>query len=399
MATPQWHEPTVALLEEALVALPPDDSALRSRVLAALALELYFTSARERGIAVATESVAMARRIGDDDALAFALACKYTAFSDPEHMPDRLATSVELVTVGERLGNAELALVGHVQRACDLLEQAQVDDASREAAKAIAIVDELGQPIQRYYVVWLQSTLALLAGRFDDAERFSNEVFAIAVAAGHPDASVVWGTQALVLAWQRGETAHLLEPALRLLGELPALTTWPAAVALIEATSGHIEGARRRLREMAGDLDATELGATWIGAMLALAEVARIADEPAAVPCLYERLLPYADRICVISLSLSELGPVSRGLGVLATLQHDFSAAANHFEHALGVSREIAAPAHLARTSVDYARMLLARGTEGDATRASELLHGARATAADLGMAGLLSDIAALALD
>jgi hypothetical protein len=100
----------------------------------------------------------------------------------------------------------------------------------------------------------------------------------------------------------------------------------------------------------------------------------------------------------VISLSLSELGPVSRGLGVLAALQHDYSAAAKHFEHALGVSREIGAPAHLARTSVDYARMLLARGEEGDASRADELLDAARTTASDLGMAGLLSDIAALAL-
>lgn len=396
MATPQWHAPTVTLLEEALSALSSDDSSLRSRVLAALALELYFTSARERGIAVSTESVAMARRIGDDDALAFALACKYTAFSDPDHLADRLDTSVELVTVGERLGNAELGLVGHVQRACDLLEQAQVDEASREAAAAIAIVDELGQPIQRYYVVWLQSTLALLAGRFADAERFSNEVFDIAIAAGHPDAFVVRGTQALVLAWQRGETEPLLEPARRLLDELPELTTWPAAVALVEATSGHVEEARARLLEMARDLDALELGATWMGAMLALGEVARIADEPSVARCLYERLLPYADRICVISLSLSEFGPVSRGLGVLATLGRDFSAAEDHFEHALDVSHRIGAPAHLARTSVDCARMLLARGGEGDATRARELVDAARTTATDLGMSGLLTDIAAL---
>jgi hypothetical protein len=203
----------------------------------------------------------------------------------------------------------------------------------------------------------------------------------------------------LVLAWQRGETEPLLEPARRLLDELPALTTWPAAVALVEATSGHVEEARRRLRDVAGDLDALELGATWMGAMLALTEVARVADERSVASALYERLLPYADRMCVISLSLSELGPVSRGLGVLATLRDDFSGAAIHFDHALAVSREIGAPAHVARTSVDYARMLLARGAEGDATRANDLLRDARTIASDLGMTGLLSDIAALAFD
>ena len=43
-------------------------------------------------------------------------------------------------------------------------------------------------------------------------------------------------------------------------------------------------------------------------------------DEPAAARPIYERLAPYADRICVVSLNLSEMGPVERTLGVLATL-------------------------------------------------------------------------------
>jgi len=217
MANPGWHDPVIELLEQALDLLPGEDSVLRSRVLAALSLELYFTPQHQRGLTTSAEAIAMARRIGDDDALAFALANAHTALSDPRHLDARLTVSTELVAVSERAGNPELAYIGHVHRACDLLELTRVEDARRSARAAVEIVDDLGQPMQRYFVMWLQSTLALLEGRFDDAQRHSDEALEIGIAADHPDAFVVWGTQALVLGWQRGEVAHLVEPAQQLL--------------------------------------------------------------------------------------------------------------------------------------------------------------------------------------
>ena len=50
MASPGWHDPVIALLEDALELLPVEDSGLRSRVLAALSLELYFTPQQLRGL-------------------------------------------------------------------------------------------------------------------------------------------------------------------------------------------------------------------------------------------------------------------------------------------------------------------------------------------------------------
>jgi tetratricopeptide (TPR) repeat protein len=393
LANPGWHQPTIMLLEEALGALPDDDTVLRSRVLAALSLELYFTPEQQRGITTGTEAIAMARRIDDDEALAFALACTHTAIFDPGHLEERLAVSTELIAVGERAGNPELALVGHVHRAGDLLELEQVDGARKETDAASAIVEQLGQPMQRYFVIWLQSTLALLEGRFDDAERLSNEALDIGIAANHPDAFVVWGTQAAVLAWQRGDTSHLLASARQLLDEFPDLSAWPAAVALVEVMAGEPEAARARLRAYAADLDVLEFNSIWTAAMLALTEVARITDARDAAGPLYERLAPHARTLCVVSLNLSEMGPVSRAVGVLATLAGDLAGAERHFEDALAVSGRIGAPPHVARTSVDYARMLLERGAGGDVERAGALLGPAASTARHLGMAGLLADI------
>ncbi|MFI5046435.1 MAG: serine/threonine-protein kinase PknK [Acidimicrobiia bacterium] len=399
LATPAWHGPTIELLEEALDALPDEDGVLRSRVLAALALELYFTPARERGLVVAEQGVEMARRTGDDEALAFALACAHTAISDPDHLQIRLDLTTELIAVGRRLGDAELELVGHVDRSADLLESIEVEEARREAALATEIVDELGQPMQRYFVMWLQSTLELLAGRFDEAERLSNEALTIAMNANHPDAYIVWGTQALVLAWQRGDTSHLLEPARQLLGEFPDLTSWPAAVALVEAGAGELDAARERLVAFVDRLDHLTFGGTWLPAMMAITDVARVTEEASVAERIMRPLEPYADRICVVSLNVTEFGPVSRSLGVLATLLGDHDLATEHFEHALGTSRAIGARAHVARVSVDYARMLTARRAAGDDARVASLLDSASASAEQLGMLGLQRDIDALHTD
>jgi class 3 adenylate cyclase/tetratricopeptide (TPR) repeat protein len=393
MASPDWHDPVIEHLEGALEMLPDADSVLRSRVLAALSLELYFTPDYPRGIRISSEAIEMARRTGDDDALAFALACAHTAISDPGHLDARLMVSTELVAVGERAGNPELAYVGHVHRACDLLELARVDDARRSARAAAEIVEDLGQPMQRYFVVWLHSTLALLEGRLDDAQRLADEALEIGIAADHPDAYVVWGTQAFVLGWQRGEVGHLVEPARQLLEQFPELTAWPAAVAFVEALAGFEDDARKRLITLTADLDAIAFGGTWLPAMLALVEVCRILDERDCAAPIYERLVPYAQRLCVISLNLSEMGPMTRALGVLATLMGDYSRAELHFADALATSERIGAPPHVARTHVDHARMLLARNAPGDAERARELLDLARPLAERIGMTGLVTDI------
>jgi tetratricopeptide (TPR) repeat protein len=398
LANPGWHEPAIALLEEALAALPDDDSVLRSRALAALSLELYFTPQQARGVTTSADAIAMARRTHDDEGLAFALACAHTAISDPDHLRERLEIATELVTVGERAGNPELALVGHVHRACDLLEPVRVDEARREADAASTIVEQLGQPMQRYFVIWLRSTLALLEGRFDDAELLAQDALEIGLASGHPDSMLVYGTQATILGWQRGDTSHLLEPARQLLDEFSSLSAWPAAVALVEATAGETEQARARLRAFVADLDGLDFSAIWVAALMALTEVARDTGERDVAGLLYERLAPYADTLCVVSLNLSELGPVSRSVGVLAALTGDFARAERHFQAALSASRRIGAPPHVARASVDYARMLLERVEADDAERARELLADAARTARELGMAGLLADIDTLSV-
>jgi hypothetical protein len=63
----------VGLLEEALSSLPQADSTLRARVLGRLAMELYWSTAREHRTSLSQQTVEMVRRLGGPATLASTL--------------------------------------------------------------------------------------------------------------------------------------------------------------------------------------------------------------------------------------------------------------------------------------------------------------------------------------
>ena len=398
MASPGWHDPVIALLEDALELLPAEDSGLRSRVLAALVTRALLHA---RSSCAASPSALKPSPWRGGSATTTHLRsrsptrtrhCTTPGTSMPGS-PCRPSSSPSASASATPSSRTSVTCIARAT-----FSSSRVSTTLRRSARAAAeIVEDLGQPMQRYFVIWLESTLALLEGRFDDAQRLSDEALDIGIAADHPDAFVVWGTQALVLGWQRGEVAHLVEPAQQLLEQFPDLTAWPAAVALTEVLAGLHDEARARLHAYTADLDVLDFGAIWVPALVALTEVCRIVDAPECAAPIYERLVPYAQTLCVVSLNLSEMGPVSRSLGVLASLMGDYARAELHFADALATSERIGAPPHVARTSADYARMLLSRGAAGDHERAQALLTQARSIAERIGQGGVLADVAGLA--
>ena len=401
LAQPSWHGPVIEQLEAALAMLPEEDSALRSRVLAALSLELYFLfedspELQARRWGAGAQAVGIARRIGDDAALAFALACRHTAIFDPDHLRDRLATATELIEVCGRTGNLELELIGHVHRACDLLELTRVDEARHEAELGARLAEELKRPMQRYFVVLLQAVLASLDGRFDESEALADEALNIGLTGGHPDSMVVYATQSAVFGWQHGDTSHLVEAAEQLLEEFADLPAWRAAVALVMAMGGRVDAARAQARFFSDNPAGLDRKSIMTAALCALGEVARILDDHEVATLVYDRLSPYAGLLCVASINVTEMGPISRALGVLATVIGDYDAAERHFTDALETSERIAAPAHAARTKADHARMLLARRGDGDVEVARRFLLEARPVADSLGMHGVVTDLDSL---
>jgi hypothetical protein len=131
--------------------------------------------------------------------------------------------------------------------------------------------------------------------------------------------------------------------------------------------------------------------------VLAALVTARLEDVTAA-RALYPALLPYAEQN--VSMNMEQpvvcFGSVAFYLGMLATVTSSWSEAEQHFEAAIRAHERLGAGPLLARTRVEYARMLLRRGRLGDAGQVQRLLARAEATAEMLDMAELRGQIAAL---
>ena len=97
-------------------------------------------------------------------------------------------------------------------------------------------------------------------------------------------------------------------------------------------------------------------------------------------------LVPYADHLPTFSLGTASAS-VSHFLGRLATTLGHLDQADGHFTEAAAVHGRIGAPIWLARTRLEWARMLLLRGDAEDAERARQLLGQALATARELSLA------------
>jgi hypothetical protein len=102
---------------------------------------------------------------------------------------------------------------------------------------------------------------------------------------------------------------------------------------------------------------------------------------------LFDLLAPYGSQ--VVFTNAGAPGAVAHYLAILAATFGDFDEAQSRFAVAATTHERIGAPTWLARTRVEWARMLLARAKPGDTEQAHGLLRQALATARDRGLTNI----------
>jgi hypothetical protein len=180
--------------------------------------------------------------------------------------------------------------------------------------------------------------------------------------------------------------------------ELPGLRAGLAN--LLAETPGREDDARVQFERLAATAFA-DVPRTWdwIGTMSTNARTcARLGDVRRA-RILYDLLLPHDGGGVPVGYGTGWDGAVAHHLGLLATVRSDFAAAERHFAAAERMHRTGGARSLLAQTQHERARMLLARGDDGDAVEARRLLREAARTYEAIGAAGRLADVRALAAD
>ena len=378
----------VPLLQDALVALPEEDSVLRVKLLARLAGALRDQPSPRPVASISREALEMARRLGDPATLAYALDGFYAGIRYPQHAAEWRAMGNELVAAAEAAGDKERAWAGHQHLVGPLMLVGDLDGVDGELEAMERLLDELRQPAHMWAHSITQTMRVLFAGRFEEAEALLERNRELGHRAQTPDITYT-GARVLVLFVLRREQGRLDEveaPLARHVEEYPGLVLFRSALAALRCDLGRHAEARDLLDALASDGFA-DLPARqeWFFAAGLLAEVCARLGDRARAAALYELLLPHAG--CNL-LNWVEVcaGSTSRYLGLLATTMSRWPDAERHFEAAIDMDRRTGGRPWLAHAQADYARMLLARREPGDRERAGELIASARAIYEQLGM-------------
>ena len=380
----------VTLLEEALVTLGPHEDGARARLLARLAMELYFAGAAERRATLIDEAVAIARRLGDPATIAYALNARYAALWGPENATERLEIAKEVLELARRANDHRLAREGRGRRIVALLELGDIATAHAEIDAHARAAEELRQPYGRWQAAVWQAAEALLAGRFTDGESRARDALELGRRVRMTDAENCFAVQSFVAAMELGRLGDLQHTVEQLSKREPEPMQWITGLAYLYAELGRRDEAAAAFEPVAArGFAAIARDNQWLTRIATLADTCAFLGDVAHAGELHDLLLPYAERNVVMVEGWACFGSAARPLAALAATIGQWDDAEAHFQAAIDLNSRLGARPWLARTELAYAQMLLARCAKGDAERAHDLLQSALATARSLGMTTL----------
>jgi DNA-binding SARP family transcriptional activator len=342
-------------LEEALERV--EERALRSRLQARLAVELYYAADRTRSDAYSHDAVATARASADASTLASALGARHVALWRPDRLEDRLSVAGEMIAAAREAGDRHAEVQARNWRVADLFELGDMKAWREEAARHARLAEELRLPTFQWYAPLWAATDAMLAGRYEDAERLTAEAEDAGMRAGDRNAGLFAGIVRFCSLLER-EAFDEMDLAFveDKIANSPAGVAYRGGYTWILAGRGETERARKELQaamELTHPFDAN-----WLSLQTELAEASVLLGDATFAAALYERLAPYAGRPVTAGRAACSFGAVDRTLGGLAALLGWEADAGRHLEDAIQLNNTFGAPVWRSRAERDLARTM-----------------------------------------
>jgi DNA-binding winged helix-turn-helix (wHTH) protein len=385
----------VAMLTEAIAGLDAAPAALRSRTLCALSTHLWYVSVADRRRELADRALAAAHEAGDANILAAALLAKRNAQSAPSELAQRLRLDAEAVRASERGGSEGQRCLALSWRAVDLLESGDLRAAQRDVDSIAHVVDAgRARRFLAFDMRW-RSLVALMSGRFAEAQRFIGEAAARMRRIDDPNAEAYGAIPLALLMLEQGRTEEIA----KLMGAsgpswfvsyLEHVTALRAGVASLEVELGRTGAAIRLLDELAAD-DWAALAADTeqLATISWLAEICAQLDATSLAGALYERARDWSDRFVSIY-AIACRGSMARYVALLARTAGRVDEAERAFERAVEANRGVGAELYVAWSLWDWSQLLRHRKATGDVSRAAQLTRQAVSMGRSLGLTRLL---------
>jgi tetratricopeptide (TPR) repeat protein len=235
--------------------------------------------------------------------------------------------------------------------------------------------------------------LALLEGRFSDAEILIDEAHELGEESYRFNADVSYRVQLFLLSRAQGRLAEVQDTIAQAVHQYPAFHRFKCVLAHVHAELRHEREARAAFAAaMAHDLSREYVDEEYLFALNTLADACAYLRDDEAATSLYDLLLPY-ERLYAEAPVEGTFGAMARGLGVLATQLRRFDDAERHFQVAIEIERGMRARPWIAHAQHGLGELLLRRGDDAQARR---VLDEAVAGYRELGMESWAERAAAL---
>jgi len=381
------------LLRDALSALPLADGPLRARLLARLGRALLFGFEHQLRAELAETATAMARRLADPASLAHVLYDRHqTLWTCEPEQACRVAT--EIVQLAEAVRETHLALSARALRLGDLLELGDIDRYRSEAASYARLVAEHKQLAYAWHVPMQEATLAMLGGRFAEAERLGAHGLALGKRIEHQGIEVFHFSVFMTIRYLEGRHRELLDSLRHGVEQYPTLPVFRAGFALALCEAGQRAEAQAELERLAQlDFEDVPRDFLWVFNLALLGLTAHYVGDARRAAPLYAWLLPHAPyNVRVGRIGVSTIGSTQHYLGLLALTLQRWDDAVQHLEAALAAHTRQGLLPMLANSHLQLARALCARAAPGDAKRAADSTRQANSLAAALGIRLLFAE-------
>jgi eukaryotic-like serine/threonine-protein kinase len=394
-------ERIVEVVEAALEAVGPEDSLERARLLSWLSQEYFWVDPQGRGKVLNEAAIEMARGLGDDRTLAFTLSRGAFIDLDPEAPKRLIAVQTEVLELARRVGDRELELRAHVIRLAGHLAMGDIAAVDSDLEAYARLAAELRQPQHLWHVPLLRGTRAMIDGHFDAAEEFAAEALAGGERAQEPLAQQFFAVQATLRFRLQGRLDEIAAAVDQLASRYPAIAAWRIAATLLRADLGQLDEARAEFERIAAD-DFSIIpfaAAQWLTAVAILCEIAAALEDSARAEQLHGMLEPWRGQAVVAGRAAACWGPISRFLGITSATAGKLDRAVEELDDAIALSERMGDRPFLAQAHLNLARVLLRRGSRGDRERAMELLDRCLDASQEMGMRAITDQALAAKLE
>ena len=317
-----------------------------------------------RGAVVRRNAIEMARRIDDRQGLATVLMHAYWA-RGATPLEDVLEMVTESRDLAAQIGDVELHAQAMEWRVPPLMALGDVEAARQQLATVTQMAQRVRQPFILYVAEQYNSALALLEGRFRDAEAAAERSREWGRLLRGREASGSYGIQMFAIRREQGRLAELAPAARSLAAAKGGDGAWRPAFAALLAELGMHEEVERQLAHVRREgLDSLRRS-LWLASLIYLTDACSAIGDENVAALIYPELLPFAGMNLVIGGGVVFYGAADRYLGMLAATSGETERADGHFAAALELEpphvRDHVARAHLLRVRTDAARERRAR--------------------------------------